>query len=326
MKNRVAVVGSVAVFALLAAGVSFVLLTKDDGLDGRGGRHLSHEELTRTATMADDTDQEAAIEALGGSLSRQMAVLPIVEVSLRDRPVTEMDLAGIGELPNLRDLDLSGTRMTDGSLHALKAYPNLVNLDLSRTGVTGARLSDLTALKELAELSLAHTRAADGACAALAELRGLTTLDLSGTAVTGVGLDRLKALPHLRSLNLADTAIADDAVAVLAEFNLEVLDVSRTRITSRSVPVFRRMKALAELSFAGTKVTPVEAEELKELFGADSLRSGVLDRSDESLGYWPNGSSNDCTSSTRTVGTMRTRGNRWRASSTWPGPKSRTGG
>jgi internalin A len=279
MKNRV-VVGAIGIMVLLAAGIGFILLTKDDGPTGRGGRHLSHEEMTRPSTTAHDIPEQEAIEALGGSVRRTMPTLPISTVSFRDRSITDTDLAGVGHLGHVLEMDLSGTRVTDAVLPTLNASPQLMKLDLSRTGVTGAGLKDLGGLSEL---SLAGTRVTDEALAALRELPNLSVLNLSGTAVTPAGLARLKDLPQLRSLNLADTALTDAGIEALDPLSLDTLDISRTKVTSRSVPVLRGMKALQELAFDGVKVTPAEADELNELFAADTLRSSFFCKTDAAL-------------------------------------------
>jgi len=100
-------------------------------------------------------------------------------------------LAQIG--PNLRWLDLAGTKVSDSGLTQLKATPNLTRLHLERTGVTDAGLTNLT------------------------QLASLEYLDLYGTEVTDAGLDRLQSLAKLKQIYLWQTKVTPAAVTAFLD-------------------------------------------------------------------------------------------------------------
>ena len=104
------------------------------------------------------------------------------------------DLAKLAPIaPNLRWLDLAGTKITDAGLGQLKAAPNLTRLHLERTGITDSGLTNL------------------------APLVNLEYLDLYGTSVTDTGLDTLQSLPKLKQIYLWQTKVTPTAVAAFLD-------------------------------------------------------------------------------------------------------------
>jgi len=85
--------------------------------------------------------------------------------------------------PNIRWLDLSGTRVSDAGLAPLAAMTNLTRLHLERSGLS------------------------DTGLAALASLTQLEYLNLYGTAVTDAGLEALRSLPNLKQLYVWQTKV-----------------------------------------------------------------------------------------------------------------------
>ena len=68
------------------------------------------------------------------------------------------DLTQIPALPGLDTLGLSGTKVTDESLAALKKITGLVSLDIGETAVTDAGLAHLEGLKKLQWLYVSKTK------------------------------------------------------------------------------------------------------------------------------------------------------------------------
>jgi mono/diheme cytochrome c family protein len=105
--------------------------------------------------------------------------------------------AELGQLvplgPNLRWLDLAGTKVTDTGLSQLKTMANLTRLHLERTIVTDAGMTNLT------------------------QLDGLEYLDLYGTEVTDAGLETLQTLPKLKQIYLWQTKVTPAAVTAFLD-------------------------------------------------------------------------------------------------------------
>jgi hypothetical protein len=75
--------------------------------------------------------------------------------------ITDAALACLHDLPDLRTLSLSHTKITDAALVHVKGLTRLENLSLDRTDVTGAGLENLTGLPRLETLGLAGSHVTD---------------------------------------------------------------------------------------------------------------------------------------------------------------------
>jgi hypothetical protein len=163
----------------------------------------------------------ALVERLGGKVrwtDDRRGEGDVVSVSLDRRDVTDEQLAALSPwwvtFPGLRDLDLSGSAVTDAGLSHLRGS-GLSNLIVSDTRITDAGLASLEGLPNLHSLSLQSTSVGDAGLVTLRPLRELTTLYLSGTKVTDAGLATLAAMPNLSYVQLDAASISTAAVQKL---------------------------------------------------------------------------------------------------------------
>ncbi len=105
----------------------------------------------------------------------------------------------IALLPHLRSLNLSNNQeITDTGLPPLGELTELENLQLWGTKVTDQGLAHLAALHSLQSLSLGRTEVTEAGLRHITDLPGLTRLNLSETSVTSTTILRLKqARPEL---------------------------------------------------------------------------------------------------------------------------------
>src|SRR5205823_10887903 len=86
--------------------------------------------LVSVATAAAASGEDTSwIEKTGGSAARDSAGR-IVAVDLRSGWVTDSDIPRLAQMPDLKRLDLSLTRISDRGLRALKTAPGIVELNL----------------------------------------------------------------------------------------------------------------------------------------------------------------------------------------------------
>jgi hypothetical protein len=115
-------------------------------------------------------------------------------------------------------VDLKGTKTTDADLAALGDLPGVYDLDLSFTGITDKAIARLARCKELRGLNLAGTKVTDAAIADLRKIPDLHTINLGATAVTPDGIARLV---EGRSCDVCPVALGDKAhFRVFQEFRL----------------------------------------------------------------------------------------------------------
>ncbi len=91
----------------------------------------------------------------------------VVSLNLNKMPVTDEDLATIGQFINLRKLNLSFTKLTGASLGQLANLKELRELSLSGTSVTASNLRPVAVLPKLNELTLWKTNVTEKDIASL---------------------------------------------------------------------------------------------------------------------------------------------------------------
>ncbi|MDB5174523.1 MAG: ribonuclease inhibitor [Phycisphaerales bacterium] len=100
--------------------------------------------------------------------------------------------------PQIYDLNLANTKVTDGGLKALEGMKNLHRLHLEKTAITDGGLPHLKGLASLEYLNLYNTAVTDAGLAQLEGLKGLKNLYLWQSKVTDAGAEGLKkSLPTL---------------------------------------------------------------------------------------------------------------------------------
>jgi hypothetical protein len=112
-------------------------------------------------------------------------------------------------------LNLSGTTISDAGIAKLAPLTELRELDISDTRITGA---GLRAFPKLERIKAWDTRITDANVAALAGMR-LTSLDLAKTAITDRALEALAANSSLRMLHLDGTKVTAAGVEQFRQRN-----------------------------------------------------------------------------------------------------------
>jgi uncharacterized membrane protein len=150
---------------------------------------------------------------VNGALSRSLGDKQLAELSPLD--------------PNIIDLNLAGSHVTDNGLTALESMPNLQRLRLDRTAVTDAGLLHLKKLKKLEYLNLVNT------------------------SVTDAGLKTLVSLPSLRHLYLYKTGVDPKSAADFAAEKVDKNQIARLQkqieklqdqIASQKIEVVQEIK------------------------------------------------------------------------------------
>lgn len=94
--------------------------------------------------------------------------------------------------PQVYDLSLASTKVTDDGLKALEEMKNLRRLHLEKTSVGDSGLAHLKGLTNLEYLNLYHTSVTDAGVAQLEPLKKLKNVYLWQSKVTDTGADELK--------------------------------------------------------------------------------------------------------------------------------------
>lgn len=219
-----------------SAGLSQFLLTTEDGKYREGfieyikqfyrKRRLrisladltaSFDQLDRQYAAFLDVDRESWLEQ---AVDSGQPGLAMGRSGLRDD-----DLAKLVGWSDINWLELSENPIGDEGLAFLTNLPQLSQLFLDVTAITDAAGPKLARMATLEELDLASTRFGDEGLQHLVDLPNLQVLWLAGSRVTDASIDNLLAMPGLQLLDVRQTEVTDAAVTRLknAKPDLRVL-------------------------------------------------------------------------------------------------------
>jgi len=129
---------------------------------------------------------KAAGAGIAGELGDNRITVSLASVNVGDEAAEWLT-----RLPAVEQVDLSGTKITDGGVAKLSAISRLEFLNLSQTPIGNASLSKL------------------------ARLPKLQYLVLNGTRISDQGLDELSNYPALKGVSLTETEVTPEGVASL---------------------------------------------------------------------------------------------------------------
>ena len=175
------------------------------------------------------------------------------------------------ELPDLKSLSLSATRIAPASFAHLAELKDLESLVANHCGFPDDAAKHLSGLTLLVHLNLAGNPITDEALSALEKMERLESLDLTHTKVTGRGLQHLPQNGNLRRLSLDRDPLIDEELIHLGKIrSLEELDFSFSTIGDSGLAHLASMPALKGIALTRTNVTDLG---LKHLGKIKSLKS-----------------------------------------------------
>jgi Leucine-rich repeat (LRR) protein len=224
--------------------------------------------------------------------------------SLRSNEITDGTLAQLASSPEaaaaITEIDMHGAQISAKGLGYLGALPNLETLNVSNSPVAADSLTALAKAQSLKNINLSNSDANDRVISELSQIPHLQTLDLSGTPVTGGSATGLGSMRELTELSLMGTSADDQVVAALASLPLRKLDLSKSRITSASLPSILKISTLESLNvsfcavkgaaFKGINRTGIKDLNVGEtLFGIDGFKAIKGMKSLEKLNIYQTG-------------------------------------
>ena len=197
------------------------------------------------------------------------------------------DTANTAAAPPVRALRLDNTETDDEELKKICAqHPELVELTLGGTKVTDAGLNHLTQLPRLRVIRLSRTAITDEGMSILAKCETLESIDVSQTNIGDKGVKALKTLPRLRILNLYMTFVTDKGLASFQDeehrsaARIEQLNLDRAPITDEGISKLAALTNLAWLHLGATAITDTALVELAKF---ESLKETVVTRTETTV-------------------------------------------
>jgi hypothetical protein len=165
-------------------------------------------------------------------------------------------------------------------------YPELVELTLQGTSITDAGLVHLLKLTKLRKIRLAKTAITDAGMRDLAKCEFLEDVDISQTKIGDFGVWELRALPRLKRLNLYLTLATDAGLDSFrrgdhrSAAKIEWLNLDKCPITDEGLPKLASLTSLAWLHLGGTAVTDAGLVEVAKF---ESLKDVIVTKTETTL-------------------------------------------
>lgn len=133
------------------------------------------------------------------------------------REIVDDDVNVIAGFPDLEDLTIRSTEITDAGLQQLKPQPEMIRFHVECPLVTEDGLGVIARMERLEFLNLAGTGVRGLSTFAFDRKTRLIDLNLAGTGITSDALAQLTSLKALQRLDLSETEIGDECLTFLAE-------------------------------------------------------------------------------------------------------------
>ena len=231
---------------------------------------VSNTGIARADDSPDSGKRKAAIAAIlqaGGYIrvvvpqptADRLERLPISEVNLREAKVDNTLLVHVGNLKEVRRLDLSYANIDDAGLKTIAHLP-LRELWLQSTNITDASAVTISRIKTLDFLQLNSTDLSDEFLKTLTPMPKLTDLGLRGTDVTGDGMQHLQRHSKLKKLDVYHTAVDDTGVEALTRCkSLTFVGLSKTQITDQVFQNLAKLPNLTDADLSANRLVSTDA-------------------------------------------------------------------
>jgi len=168
----------------------------------------------------------------------------------------------------LEKLDMPESKIKDEHLHFIGDLKQLKHLNISYSWISDEGVAQISELPNLTYLGLAGCRKLTHKSIDAVQKFAprLQRLDLSYTPVGMDGYKKLKNLPELRDLNVSYNQLNDESIKPILVLNVDSLTISRNQeITDLTMKRMARMPRLLDLKIDGCpKITTKAIEALKQ--------------------------------------------------------------
>mmetsp|Transcript_21315 Transcript_21315/g.31609 ORF Transcript_21315/g.31609 Transcript_21315/m.31609 type:complete len:802 (-) Transcript_21315:50-2455(-) len=203
--------------------------------------------------------------------------LPSLEdLNLDSCPVGDWTIAHLAEnnvVPNLKNLDLADTDLTDNGMAHIPKFKMLSRLSLFYCNITNSGLRHLASMTSLETLNLDSRDISDEGLSCLHSLKNLKSLDIFSGRITDAGCSHISKIKSLETLELCGGGVGDLGCSVLAHLdNLTSLNLSQNeRITNRGAAALGALTNLRALNLSNTRVNSAALRYLSGLVKLQSL-------------------------------------------------------
>ena len=215
-------------------------------------------------TMNTESDATEAVETTDSAMPEPSMLSPSDAIAYFKHKGAKVE--GDSKIDLARELILP-------DLRHLKALPNLKELDLFYTSITDEDLVHLGELIGLESLNLRNTSISNDGVAHLADLTSLRRLNLSGTEINGQALSYVKDMTLLVELELSENNYfkATALVHLKRLTKLESLGLPSIHDLDNGLSHIKHLSELKVLGLGGERITRAGLEHLQQLTQLEKL-------------------------------------------------------
>ncbi|MBX3449970.1 MAG: hypothetical protein KF777_10445 [Planctomycetaceae bacterium] len=191
-------------------------------------------------------------------------------------------LGTVANLPERREeieeILAGGSQVTDNGLKQLSALPNLRTLDVLGTKVTNEGVASIAKITSLESLRFTGQQLKDDGAAELAKMPNLRKLYIDNVALSPTGWAAIGRIPSLEVLHVSHSSIGDAAMPLLCEAqNLKEFVLHYSGVSDVGVSYLGKLPHLQKLEISGCSVTGEGLLKAQSGSGLSQLKS---------LGVW----------------------------------------
>ncbi len=168
-----------------------------------------------------------------------------------------------GDLQRIRVHDVP---IDESNLKTIAKMNGLVFLDCSYSDMNDALFAQLTGPQTLQQIDFSRTLVKELNLKSLKALKNLEEMDLSNTGICDAAVNNIvEACPQMQVLNLTGTRITDNSILKLQGLkHLRKLKIKRTAITDKYIDKLLSIKALKKVSMLGGQISKKKVLELRQ--------------------------------------------------------------
>ncbi len=206
-----------------------------------------------------------------GVIRRLWSLPKLREINLSGTGISNTALQGVGDSPALQSLCLGKARIDDEKLELLGACRKLKSLTLNGCEISSSGLQHLSECKEIERLDFSDSQFSGPIAKGVGSRSQLRMLVLSETNITSDDLEEvIRQCPHIESLVLSGDQVTDDvlkAIATLKDLRVAFVPVSDdvTAAGVESLVACNKLQSLY-LSFPKETVASEAAAKLEREF------------------------------------------------------------
>ena len=177
----------------------------------------------------------------------------------KSETVKDDDLAPIHAFPNVYQVELSFTNISDAGVEYLKPCLQLGVLGLHKTKITDRSFVVISELPSLTSLRLVGTNITDAGVAKIVKLKNLVYLEIGSTPIGGPAFRAIAQFPRLKQLAMRGNNVTDEDLAIFAGMqSLQYIGLPETRVTAKGVTGLHKALPHCQIVWDGGVVEPID--------------------------------------------------------------------